>query len=89
MARQWTWTADMNGDEIVTISDVLAWPGWLFYYPGDLVIYHLLKIDWLVEFLELTPGHYGGWLSLFLSLVFWWIVGVVIIKIFNKIILGE
>ncbi|MFQ5840510.1 MAG: hypothetical protein ACE5HK_07295 [Candidatus Methylomirabilales bacterium] len=79
----------MNGDGIVTISDVLAWPGWLFYYPGDLVIYHLLKIGWLAEFLELTSGHYGGWLSLVISVMLWWIAVKGIMKIFNKVILNE
>ena len=71
MGRQWAWVADMTGDGMVTISDVWAWVWWLFYYPGDIAIYGILKVEWFAKFFELTPAYYGGWLSFFISLVVW------------------
>jgi hypothetical protein len=63
-ARQWQWRDDINGDGKVTIGDVPGWVKWLFYYPGDWVIYELLKRRGkAAEFLELTPASYGGQMS--------------------------
>ncbi len=67
----------MNGDGIVTITDVWAWIGWLFYYPGDIAIYGMLKVEGFARFFELTPAYYGGVLSFFISFAFWacfWLV---------------
>ena len=77
--RQWTWTADMTGDGIVTIRDVWAWIVWLYFYPGDLAIHYMLSAERFAQFFELTPAHYGGAASLLISLVFWlilWLSGL-------------
>ncbi len=71
MERQWAWVADMTADGMVTSSDVWAWVGWLFYYPGDIAIYGMLKVEGFAKFFELTPAYYGGFLSLFISLGTW------------------
>jgi len=81
MERQWAWVADMTGDGKITIRDVWAWIGWLFYYPGDIAIYGMLKVEGFAKFFELTPAHYGGALSFFISLVCWvlfWFLWVVV-----------
>ena len=69
--RKWNFEPDMNGDGIVTIRDVWAWVGWLFFYPGDIAITGMLKVEGFARFFELTPAYYGGALSFFISLVFW------------------
>jgi len=78
MSRQWKFVYDMNGDGLITISDVWAWVGWLFYYPGDLVIYWTLSVEELAHrikqfstFFEVLPPSHGGWVSMLISLVFW------------------
>jgi hypothetical protein len=77
--RQWTWTVDMNGDTIVTISDVQAWVEWAFYYPGDLAIHHFLLPDRrLAQFFELTPLSYQGRLSFVLSLGLWGLLAILL-----------
>lgn len=82
MARQWEFVSDMNGDGFVTISDVWAWVGWLFFYPGDYIIYRILRDSpELARFLEITPANYGGVLSLFLSFLSW----LVLFAIFGAI----
>ncbi len=63
--------ANMNRDGIFTISDVGAWIGWLFFYPGDLVIYGILSIEQLARFFEVTPAHYGGLFSFLFGLAIW------------------
>ncbi len=68
MARQWLFVSNMNGDGIFTISDVGAWIGWFFFYPGDLVIYGILSIEQLARFFEVTPAHYGGLFSFLFGL---------------------
>jgi len=68
--RQWQWKWDTNYDGKVTISDAPGWIKWIFFYPGDWVIYELLKDRGrAAEFLELTPASYGGTMSLIISLV--------------------
>ena len=37
--RQWGFQTDMNGDGRLTVRDVTAIMHWMFFYPGDLVIY--------------------------------------------------
>jgi hypothetical protein len=32
--RIWQFAADMNGDGVVTISDVWLWFKWLYFYPA-------------------------------------------------------
>lgn len=77
--RQWTWSADMNGDKIISISDVWAWLGWLFYYPGDLLMdYTIIHQTWAARFLELTPADYQGRLSFVLSFFGWTVAGLAI-----------
>ena len=71
MARQWLFVSNMNGDGIFTISDVGAWIGWLFFYPGDLVIYGILSFGQLARFFEVTPAHYGGLFSFLFGLAIW------------------
>ena len=71
MARQWLFISNMNGDGIFTISDVGAWIGWLFFYPGDLVIYGILFFGQLARFFEVTPAHYGGLFSFLFGLAIW------------------
>jgi len=78
MERQWAWIADMTGDGIVTISDIWAWVGWLFYYPGDFVIYYMLSHKDLAQFLELTPQHYGGAASALISFFAWGMLFVLV-----------
>ncbi len=85
--RQWKFVVDMNFDGVVTIRDVMAWIGWLFYYPGDYAIFLLIsKEPSLAQFFEINYGNYGGLLSLVLSLgvwviVFFWIVVVPVVAI--------
>jgi len=82
MQRYWKPVSDMNGDGLTTISDVSAWFGWLFYYPGDLIILFIksypepaLLFEQLATFFETTTPQYGGWISFFISLVAWLVVG--------------
>lgn len=80
VSRQWRWSADMNEDKVISISDVRAWFGWLFYYPGDLVLdYTIVHQPWAARFFELTPADYQGRLSFVLSLVGWIVAGLAIV----------
>ena len=85
MQRHWKPISDMNGDGFITISDVSAWIGWLFYYPGDFFIYVIgsdrglgLAFIRLARFFETTPPQYGGWISFFISLAAWVVLLIVI-----------
>lgn len=72
--RQWKWKQDINGDGKVTISDVPGWVKWIFYYPGDWLIYVMLEEKGkgtMAEFLELTPASYGRMLSFLISIAAW------------------
>ncbi len=74
MYRQWKWASDMNADGMITISDVWAWVGWLFYYPGDMFIYYRVfapLINNVARFFETSPPQYGGSFSFWVSLAAW------------------
>ncbi|HVY07990.1 MAG TPA: hypothetical protein VHB46_18585 [Burkholderiales bacterium] len=72
VARQWEFVADMNHSGDITISDVWLWIKWIYFWPGDALIYVLLqKAPELAAFLELSTKQFGGPLSLFLSFALW------------------
>ena len=63
--------ADMNFDGSITISDVWLWFKWLYFYPGDRLVYLLLKkAPSIASFFEMTTSSYGGVFSGVVSLVF-------------------
>ena len=75
---RWSWPKnhDFNGDGVFTISDIFQGIGWVFYAPGDLILYAFLSgKPASVEFLELTYRDYGGVFSTAVSVVTWLIVG--------------
>jgi len=72
IARQWEFIADMNHSGTVTISDFWLWFKWLYFWPGDALIFLTIqKTPDVAAFLELSQVQIGGPLSLFLSFALW------------------
>jgi len=70
--RLWTFVADMNSDGAVTISDVWLWFKWLYFYPGDGMLYVAMKsTPALAQFFEMSSMSYGGGLSGTVSFFTW------------------
>ncbi len=70
--RQWPFVADMNYSGSITISDIWLWMKWLYFYPGDGIIYIALKfLPDIARFFEITHAHYGGILSAIISVALW------------------
>jgi len=70
--RQWEFVADMNRSGVVTVSDVWLWVKWLYFWPGDGLIYlAVTQAPDLAKFFELSASKFGGPLSLFLSFPVW------------------
>lgn len=79
-SRKWEFVADMTGNGHVTVSDFWLWVKWLYFWPGDGLIYLTMKyVPAVAAFLELTPGKYGGPLSLFISFGLWIVVLVLFV----------
>jgi hypothetical protein len=78
--RIWDFVADMNGDGRVTISDVWLWFKWLYFYPGDGLIY-LMGNTKLGNFLELSANSYGGFWSGVVSFLLWWIGFLLVVSV--------
>lgn len=79
--RQWSFVADMNYDGTVTISDIWLWFKWIYFYPGDGVVYFLVnKAPDIGRFLEMTYSSYGGLFSGVISF-FVWLIALAIIGI--------
>ncbi len=74
MGRLWQFIWDMNQDGIVTFRDIPDWALWLFYYPGDLLVYLILSSPETARFLEMSFYDYGGRSSLVLSAAAWLLV---------------
>lgn len=68
--RQWRFLADMNGDGVVTSSDVPLWVEWFFFLPGDGVIAQFGSTPF-GRFLELTPASFGSMTSAVISAAVW------------------
>ena len=66
-SRIWSFTADMNFDGLVTISDIGLWVNWIFTYPGDWVILKLSHNS-IGRFFEFSAADYGGVFSFLISL---------------------
>ena len=81
--RQWSFVADMNQSGAITISDVWLWFKWLYFYPGDYLLYIVIdRLPSAANFFEITPESYGGILSGFFSLLTWLIfIGGIIVDI--------
>lgn len=76
--RDWMIKKDMNSDGIFTISDVGEILYFLFFYPGDLVIYLMIGTR-VGIFFEFSSTDYGGFFSGIFSLFVW---GVVVLGIY-------
>ena len=73
--RLWSFVADMNFDGSISISDVWLWIKWLYFYPGDGLVYLLLnKAPSIASFFEMAISSYGGVFSGIVSLVFFGII---------------
>ena len=84
--RQWKFVADMNRSETVTVSDVWLWIEWLYFWPGDGLIYlAITKAPVLAKFFELSAGKFSGPLSLFLSFGLWIVAVVLLFLVWNFI----
>ncbi len=78
--RVWKFVPDINYDGVVTISDVWLWFKWLFFYPGDGLIYLMItKTPKVAQFLEISYKNYGGILSGVISF-FSWIIFFILLK---------
>lgn len=72
--RFWSFLPDANFDGIISISDCWLWFKWLFYYPGDLLIFVSFEYaPVLTRFLEVRAPAYGGSVSGVVSLVLWFL----------------
>ena len=64
---RWFLEKDMNCDYLFTISDVFMWVEWVFFLPGDGLLWAVMQSERAAIFLELSPNFYGGWISGILS----------------------
>lgn len=84
--RAWKFVKDMNHDGSFTISDVIKWLGWFFFYPGDRCIKFMVEYTpGLAKFFEVSYRNYGGIVSATISGLFWLIVIVFIYVLISKI----
>jgi hypothetical protein len=69
--RQWKFVSDINYSGAVTISDFREWVQWLFFYPGDVVMFLALEsFPSVGRFFEVSPLSYGGiWSGIFSGLL--------------------
>lgn len=60
----WRWHiyADMNGDGVISVTDVWLWIKWFYFVPGDAIIYVVSNTP-AATFFELGPQSYGNWFS--------------------------
>ena len=62
---------DMNGDGLITITDIGHWLKTVFYMPGEIVVNTIDRVHPLSRFFELTSASCHGHIAVFLSGVVW------------------
>ncbi len=80
---------DMNYDGLFTVSDVWLWLPlvrewvvWLFFLPGNTLIWASLKYQaGLATFLEINTEFYNGWITGIVSAIVWLFVFVIVIAL--------
>lgn len=83
--QRWILAWDMNRDGAITISDIVSIFWYLFYAPGDGLIYFCSKFQEVATFLEISPlSYYSGW-SLTVSVSFWFIMATGVIVANNDL----
>ena len=71
---RWYFALDMNGDGIFTIDDVWLMVKYVYFAPGDLVIFaHMADPD-LPTLVEVDASWLYGWTSGVISALVWFIV---------------
>ena len=63
MLPRWQIRLDQNLDGVFSVSDVWLWIKWLYFAPGDAIIFVLSRIESTRTFFELSPDSYGNWFS--------------------------
>ena len=81
--RLWEFRADMNFDNMVTISDYWLWFKWLYFYPGDILLFNLVNTaPSFASFFELSVLDLSGGLSGVMSFVFWFVLLSIVARLF-------
>jgi hypothetical protein len=77
-----TWylsSLDITGDGSVTVADLWAWTVYLFFLPGDTLLFLLVEYaPDVASFFAVGPDSDGGSLSMVLSITAWLIIFIVI-----------
>ena len=72
LTERWSFLLDMNRDGVFTISDIWVWVSFVFFAPGDGLIYLVLNsFPDVGTFLEYSVADYGGISSGIISFVVW------------------
>ena len=53
---RWHFAQHMNCDGLFMISDVGLWLHWLYFLPGDGLLWCLMQLQPVAVFLELSPA---------------------------------
>ena len=81
--RLWEFRADMNFDNMVTISDYWLWFKWLYFYPGDILLFNLVNTaPSFASFFELSVLDLSGGFSGVMSFVFWYVLLSIVARLF-------
>jgi hypothetical protein len=69
---RWHWNAgDLSRDGVISGADILALAEYLFFAPGDAMIWLTLQSAALSAWLSLDIGAYGGWGPGLISIAVW------------------
>ena len=61
--NRWDLTWDANYDGAITVSDVSIWLKWIYFAPGDGLIWFLMQFNGTRTFFELSEQSYGNLFS--------------------------
>jgi hypothetical protein len=65
---------DADGDGAHTISDLGPWLEYIFFAPGDALVWLAAKIPAVSTYLQLSPDWYFSWTSGIASFAVWFVI---------------
>lgn len=73
-SQRWIIAIDTDGDGAYTTSDLGRWLEYIFFAPGDALVWLAAKIPAISAYLQLSPDWYGGRPAGVASFAVWFVI---------------
>ena len=72
--ERWIIAIDTDGDGAYTLSDLGRWLEYIFFAPGDALVWLASRVPAVSAYLELSPDWYSTWAPGIASFAVWFVI---------------